>query len=181
MGSMIITYQGQESFKISQGDLSIAVNPTAKVSADITLYTTRGSLSQITSEKAGFIIDGPGEYEIKEVFIKGFLVKESEVYKTTYLINYEGMKLCFLGAALPVKDIEDVDILLVPVGSDPAAAYKLAVSLEPSVIIPMQYAKPALEQFVKEGGEKVEAIDKYVVKKKDLEGKEGEIVVLKEE
>ena len=46
----------------------------------------------------------------------------------------------------------------------------------------MHYTKTALEQFIKEGGEtKVESLDKFVVKKKDLEGKESEIVVLKEE
>ena len=131
--------------------------------------------------KAGFIIDGPGEYEIKDVFVKGFLIKEGEIYQTTYLITFEGIKLCFLGAVQAVKDIEDVDILFVPVGADAAAAYKFAVSLEPSVIIPMLSDAKSLAQFVKEGGEKVEAIDKFVVKKKDLEGKEGEIVVLKEE
>ncbi len=181
---MIITYQGQESFKISQGDLTIAVNPVAKVSADVTLFTGLVGAEiapRAISEKSGFVITGPGEYEIKDVFIKGLLIKESDLFKTNYLINYEGLKLCFLGSVEGVKDIEDVDILMVPVGSDPAVAYKLAVSLEPSIIIPMRHTKPTLEQFIKEGGEKVEAIDKYVVKKKDLEGKEGEIVVLKEE
>ena len=39
-----------------------------------------------------------------------------------------------------------------------------------------------MKQFLKEGGEeKTEPIDKLVIKKKDLEGKEGDIVVLKEE
>ena len=187
---MIISYQGVESFKISHGDLAIAVNPQSKVSADITLFTTG---RQETAEKSGFVIDGPGEYEIKDVFIKGFLSKASGRLNTIYLISFEGMKLCFLGALvnpeLPtntLESIEDIDILFVPIGGsevlDPTAAYKLAVSLEPSVIIPMHYNKATLEQFIKEGGEKHEgAIDKFVVKKKDLEGKEGEIVVLKEE
>jgi len=103
------------------------------------------------------------------------------------------MNLCFLGALNDptlqtdtLEAIEDVDILFVPTGVgdtlDSAAAYKLAVSLEPSVIIPMHYTKETLNQFLKEGGEeKVESLDKFVVKKKDLEGKEGDIVVLKEE
>ena len=176
---MIITYQGVESFKISQGDLSIAVNPQGKTSADITLFSaTRNE----TSEKAGFVITGPGEYEIKDVFIKGFLHTVDGVVKTTYVISYENMKLCFLGAAEVPKDIEDVDILFVPVNADAAAAYKLAVSLEPSVIIPMHYDDKALAQFIKESGEgKVDPIEKFVVKKKDLEGKEGEVIVLKDE
>lgn len=186
---MIISYLGQDSFKISQGELSLVVNPKAKISADVTLFTTGSSE---TSDKSGFVIEGPGEYEIKEIFVKGFLSEAKNRYNTIYLISFEGMRLCFLGAlsnaelkADVLENLEDVDILFVPVGGgdvlEPAPAYKLAVSLEPSVIIPMSYQKPALEQFVKEGGEKVEPIDKYVVKKKDLDGKEGEIVVLKEE
>ena len=45
----------------------------------------------------------------------------------------------------------------------------------------MYSTKETEAQFIKEGGTKVEPLDKFVVKKKDLEGKEGEIVVLKEE
>ena len=188
---MIVSYQGAGAFKISQGDLTLALNPETKVSADVTLFTTGRSE---TAEKSGFIIDGPGEYEIKGIFIKGFLSKGlSERINTIYLITFEGMKLCFLGAladpALSVETleaIEDIDILFTPVGKstlDPASAYKLAVSLEPSVIIPMYYDKQSLDMFIKEGGSKngVESLDKLVVKKKDLEGKEAEILVLKEE
>lgn len=175
---MIISYQGAECFKISQGDLSLVVNPQSKISADVTLFTAGHGE---TSDKSGFVIEGPGEYEIKDIFIKGFQIKDGETYKTTYLITFEGIKLCFLGAILPVKDIEDVDILLVPVSTDPAEAYKLAVALEPAVMIPFSSDDKGLSQFMKEGGQRVEAIDKYVVKKKDLEGKEGEIVLLKAE
>ena len=164
---MIITYHGGESFKISQGDLTLAVNPQSKVSADITLFT-RGRSD--TSEKSGFVIDGPGEYEIKDIFIKGFLNR-------TFLVNFESIKLCFLGSGENQEEVEDVDILFVPTD-----AYKTAVALEPSVLIPMNYDKQTLTQFLKEAGETdVKPLDKFVVKKKDLEGKEGEIVVLKEE
>ncbi|MEK7227437.1 MAG: hypothetical protein AAB641_00920 [Patescibacteria group bacterium] len=164
---MIISYQGVESFKISQGDLTLALNPQAKVSADITLFT-KGRNE--TSEKSGFVIDSPGEYEIKNVFIKGFLDK-------TYLVTFEGIKLCFLGSKAEQEEIEDIDILFVRPN-----AYKAAVALEPAVIIPMNYDKNTLAQFLKEAGEdKVLPLDKFVVKKKDLEGMESEIVVLKEE
>ena len=188
---MIISYHGTECFKISQGSLSLVLNPQSKMSADITLFTTgRNEIA----EKSGFIIDGPGEYEIKDIFIKGFFsVGPNKKINTIYLISFEGMNLCFLGAlsdaALPdetLEAIEDVDILFIPIGNSdmlgPASAYKLAVSLEPSVIIPMYYTKETLGQFIKEGDEeRVESLDKFVVKKKDLEDKECEIVVLKEE
>src|SRR3989338_2941156 len=188
---MIISYHGTECFKISQGSLSLVLNPQSKMSADITLFTTgRNEIA----EKSGFIIDGPGEYEIKDIFIKGFFsVGPNKKINTIYLISFEGLNLCFLGAlsdaALPdetLEAIEDVDILFIPIGNSdmlgPASAYKLAVSLEPSVIIPMYYTKETLGQFIKEGDEeRVESLDKFVVKKKDLEDKECEIVVLKEE
>ncbi|MDP3874918.1 MAG: MBL fold metallo-hydrolase [bacterium] len=235
---MIISYHGAECFKISQGDITLAFNPISKNSklkptrfgADITFITTNhpdfnGRDQTSRGDKSSFVIDGPGEYEIKGVFIKGFLSegptfakatadKPAKKINTIYLVSFEGMNLCFLGAlanlALPdetFEAIEDVDILFVPIGEgdtlDPVSAYKLAVSLEPSVIIPMYYPSTlrqaqghpeqsrgttssrqisALEQFIKEGGEaKVEPLDKFVVKKKDLEGKESEIVILKEE
>ena len=210
---MIISYHGAECFKISQGDLTLALNPISKDSqlkptrfgADITLITTKdvdfnGREQTSRGDKESFVIDGPGEYEIKDVFIKGFFStgpnlpagKAGKKMNTIYLISFEGMNLCFLGAlkdpALPTETleaIEDIDILFVPIGGgevlDSASAYKLAVSLEPSIIIPMHYTKATLEQFLKEGGEaKTGSLDKFVVKKKDLEGKEGEIVVLKE-
>lgn len=204
---MIISYYGAECFKISQGDTTLALNPISKDSkfkptrfgADITLITTNhpdtnGRDQTSRGDKESFVIDGPGEYEIKDIFIKGFLsAGPTQKINTIYLISFEGMNLCFLGAlkdsALSTETleaIEDIDILFMPIGGgdtiDPASAYKLAVSLEPSVIIPMHYIESTLKQFLKEGGEtKVESLDKFVVKKKDLEDKEGEIVVLKEE
>lgn len=207
---MIISYQGVESFKISQGDLTLAVNPVskdskfkpAKFGADVTLITTNhpdmnGREQTSRGDKESFIIDGPGEYEVKDVVVKGFL-SESQVggsakINTVYMIGFEGMNLCFLGAlsnpaldAKTLESLEDIDILFVPVGGngvlEAAAAYKLAVSLESAVIIPMHYDANSLKQFLKEGGEeKLSPLDKLVVKKKDLEGKKGDIILLKEE
>src|SRR3989344_7755174 len=133
---MIISYHGTECFKISQGSLSLVLNPQSKMSADITLFTTGRNE---VAEKSGFVIDGPGEYEIKDVFIKGFLSEGiGKKVNTIYLISFEGLNICFLGAlsnpALSTETleaIEDVDILFVPISGsdtlDPSAAYKLDV------------------------------------------------------
>ena len=184
----------------------MALNPISKDSkfkptrfgADITLISANlpdfnGREQTSRGEKDSFVISGPGEYEIKDVFIRGFLSEgPDKKTNTIYLISFEGMNICFLGALanieLPeetLEAIEDVDILFTPVGFggtvDPVSAYKLAVSLEPSIVIPMYFEKPSLDKFIKEGGAKVDSLDKLVIKKKDLEGKESEIVVLKEE
>lgn len=214
---MIISYQGIESFKISQGDLTIAVNPISKDSkfkskiagADITLITTNhpdlnGRDTTSRGDKESFIISGPGEYEVKDVSIKGFLSSSDyglkagdKMINTVYQITFENINMCILGALSDeklapetVEGLNDVDILFVPIGGEgvlsPAQAYKLAVSLEPSIIIPMHYGevgeKNALKAFLHEAGEEdVKPIDKLVIKKKDLEGKEGEVVILSEE
>ncbi|MBX4189000.1 MBL fold metallo-hydrolase [Candidatus Parcubacteria bacterium] len=184
---MIVTYQGGEAFKISQGELSISVNPTNSRSAsDITLISS----SEFAGGGKGFIVNGPGEYEVKDIGIKGFLSKSGERINTIYMVSFEGMNMCFLGpltqAELPKETkehLEDIDILFVPVDTlTPEGAYKLAVSLEPSISIPMHYDKESLKKFLKEGGSEVASpLEKLVIKKKDLEGKEGEIIVLKEE
>src|SRR3990167_10047148 len=84
---MIITYNGLQFFKIQQGDMVIAFNPVSKGSktgvsahfgADIALITTNhldyNGLDQLShGERVPFAITGPGDYEIKEIFIKGVL------------------------------------------------------------------------------------------------------------
>lgn len=178
---MVITHQGGDSFKVTQGDLTLVINPKAKSAADITLVSTG---TGETSEKSGFVISGPGEYEIRGVFIKGFLSEgPDKKINTIYMANVEGVNLCFLGplgstelSPETLEHLEDIDILFVPV-----SAYKLAVKLEPALIIPASYEPDTLKKFLKEAGDEGETLEKLLIKKKDLEGKEGEIVVLKEE
>ena len=82
---MIITHFGRQHFKLQVGDLTIAVNPVskegkgkvAKYGADITLITSNhpdynGSEQTEHSGKSPFVIRGGGEYEVKDIFIKGF-------------------------------------------------------------------------------------------------------------
>lgn len=193
------------------GDLTVACNPISKDSklkssrfgADVALVSVLhpdfSGIEQLEfGEKKPFVISGPGEYEIKDIFVRGFLSPSKydgkDRVNTIYYLTMDGMRICFLGAlssfdvdAETKEALEDIDILFVPVGGEGvlggAEAYKLAVSLEPRVIIPMHYgemgAKDALKVFLKESGsEKVEALDKFTVKRKDIEGKNSEVVVL---
>lgn len=220
--AMIITYLGLEAFRIQFGEAVIAVNPISKESkrkpsrfgADLALISLNdpdfNGVETVThGDRTPFAITGPGEYEIKGIFIKGFkseshyglpskvlAAKSSEGesrLNTIYSLALEGMNLCFLGA-LDSKDLsaetkealDDIDVLFVPIGGDgvlaPALAYELAVKLEPKIIIPTHYENAAdknLKLFLKEAGEEnVKPTDKLTLKKKDLEGKEGEVIVL---
>jgi L-ascorbate metabolism protein UlaG (beta-lactamase superfamily) len=101
-------------------------------------------------------------------------------------VSLENMNICFLGTisvpelkAETVEALDEIDILFVPVGTlEPAKAYKLAISLEPKIIIPMHYDDASLKAFLKEAGENPKAEAKLTLKKKDLEGKEGDIMLI---
>ena len=204
---MVISYAGGQCFKVSQGDLTLSFNPPAKGSslasakfgADIALVSLNhadfnGVENAAFGERQPFVIEGPGEYEIKEVAVRGFATQatydKKQTINTIYSVMLEGMNLCFLGAlgnaelpAAAKAELDDIDVLFLPVGGSDvlghAPAYKLAVQLEPKVIVPMHYDAAALKAFLKEAGaEGTKAEEKLTIKKKDLEGKEAEVVVL---
>lgn len=206
---MIVTYLGKQFFKIQQGNLIMAFNPISKESkfsnkisrfgADMALSTINhpdynGFEMVSHGETIPFEIKGPGDYEIRDIFIKGLMTNttlENKNYiNTIYSLSVDNISLCFLGAVSDNKlsssilgQIEPPDILFVPIGNNdllnPTDAYKLATSLEPKIIIPMDYDEKTLKVFLKEAGqEKVDQIDKLTIKSKDLVGREGEVVVL---
>jgi len=208
---MIITHHGADFFKVSFGDVTLAVNPVSKDSkikstkfgSDITLVSLNspehnGVEQTSRGDKESFLIKGPGEYEVSGVFIKGFLSNSNyggeKKLNTIYTVTLEGMTLGFLGA-LSDKDLsaeakeafDGVDVLFVPIGGDgvldPAGAHKIALQFEPKLVIPSHFIEigdsGALKKFLKEEGEEdVKPVDKLTLKKKDLEGKEGDVIVL---
>ncbi len=205
---MIITYFGKQFFKIGQGDMTIAFNPVSKASktgvsthfgADIALVTTNhpdyNGVEQLShGDREPFCVTGPGDYEIKEIFIKGLasggVIDGKKYINTIYSLAIDGINIVFLGALSDPEftkeageAIDSVDILFVPVGDkgllDAKSSAKLVSSIEPKIIIPMDYDSASLKAFLKEMGEEgAEVVDKLTLKRKDLEGKEGEIIVL---
>ena len=208
---MIITYFGKQFFKIQRGEMVLAFNPVSKASktgvsahfgADIALVSVNhpdyNGLEQLShGERMPFAITGPGDYEVKEIFIKGVLLSAliagKKYINTIYIFSVDNINIVFLGALNSLVDgeiskeareaINSPDILFVPVGGggllDAKSAAKLVSSLEPKMVIPMDYDSLSLKAFLKESGEeKAEVVDKLTLKLKDLEGKEGEVVVL---
>src|SRR3990167_7864386 len=110
---MIITYFGEQFFKIAQGDMVLAFNPVSKNSksdisthfgADIALVTTNYSLynwvEQLShGERMPFVIHGPGDYEVKEIFIKGVvsnaLISDKNYINTIYSFTIDNIKVAF--------------------------------------------------------------------------------------
>lgn len=156
-------------------------------------------------DKMPFAITGPGEYERQGVVIQGFISKshypvdkkgdaESMGHvNTIYSVALEDMMLVHLGALADEdlskearESIGDIDVLFVPIGGDgvltPAKAAELAVALEPKIIIPMHWSgmgnEGVLKTFMKDAGDDSETVDKLTLKKKDLAGKSGSILVV---
>jgi hypothetical protein len=207
---MIISYYGNHYIKIQQGDIVMSVNPTSRDSdrkekiprfgASIVLSSVNhkdynGYEQNFYGEQTPLIIDGPGDYESNEILIKGFgtktILDKKEYINTTYSVLLDGVSLCFLGPLsenLKSTDkgkIESAEILFVSLREDilsPQELYKLAVSFEPNIIIPVDYTEKTLNIFLKEAGNtKPETFEKLTLKKKDIYEKQGEVILIKQE
>lgn len=208
MQPMIITYFGKQFFKIQQGEMVLSFNPISKDSkssngtkfgSDVALITTNhpdyNGISQLShGEREPFVVSGPGDYEVREIFVKGIMSDSNlggkKYINTIYTLSMDNIEIVFLGAlsdsSLSKEAIEAIgnpDILFIPVGGkdilDAKNASKLSASLEPKIVIPMDYDAESLKAFLKEAGaEGVQKIDKLTLKRKDLDGKAGEVIVL---
>jgi len=165
-----------------------------------------GGADMFYGDTVPFVVSGPGEYETNGIFVHGIAGTSeydaknapngSKRINTIYSLAVDGINMLFLGAQngpLPStlsEAVDTVDLLFVPIGGngeagkgvyDPKEAYKIAMNLEAKIIVPMHFkdAKDdALKQFLKESGANLEVQDKLTIKRKDLDGKEGEIIVL---
>lgn len=205
---MIITYHGFGFVKIQVGEKIVAINPVdkdvnfkpARFGAHLALVSVNDSYyngveNMTLAGKEPFVVNGPGEYEVDNVFIRGLETKgPAGEINTVYSLMIDQTRILHLGAIVDdeispeaKEEIGEVDILFVPVDSriiDPKLASKLAFSFNPKIVIPVNHGvdepKNSLSTFLKESGEEgVKEIDKLVVKKKDILEKEGDVIVVK--
>ncbi len=208
---MIITAHGAESIKISHGDLTLAFNPISKDSklkstsygADVAFVSTwhpdMNGVDTVTRKgKDPFVVKGPGEYEVSELFIKAYgsdtTYDNTEAINTIYIFTMDDIRVAYLGALGTTElspeakeELGTADVFLVPVGGDGVLNYKeaydIAVKREAKIIIPIHHdgvgEKDSLKSFLKEAGQEgVKTIDKLTIKKKDVVDKQGEVVVI---
>lgn len=194
---MNISWYGLSSFKIISRDLTIITDPFGKDTglspvrggADIIICSNKkSSLCNNFSSIQGqpFIIDGPGEYDIKGAFIMGAETESKQGPSTIYSIETEDIRIAFLGPVKinsltdPQKEMfEGADIVLIPVGDEHTLnfddAARIATGLEPFIIIPHSYKISGLtlpldkpDKFLQEMGGKSEQMEKLTVKKRIL-------------
>lgn len=203
---MIITYHEGECIKVSAGDTTIVFGPVSKQSkqfkptnfgADVAFISANhpdmnGADEAARGDRQPFVIQGPGEYEVKDITAHGYRSISNygleRRINTIYSVHFDGLSLIYLGALdgdVPseVLELDDIDVAFVPISADgtlsPADAHKAAVNLEAKIVIPMHYDDKLLKQFLKEAGqEDAQKTEKLTLKAKDVTGKAGEVIVI---
>lgn len=151
-----------------------------------------------------YVIDIPGEYSIKGINIIGVDSYHDDKNgaesgkNTIFILESEEIRLCHLGdlgCELTEKQLETingVDILMVPIGGNYTINWEKAIDvikmIEPNIIIPIHYKVPGLSIEVDVDDEKKfcsemgncpkDKVSKLNIKKKDLEEKNMEVVLM---
>lgn len=205
-----IRWYGHTCFRIKAREATIFTDPVnrstgygmGRQNADIVTLSGDELGKNLEAIRPEFkTIDGPGEYEMHDVFVTGARTYQDDRqgaelgYNTTYVIEVEGMKIGHLGNLghslneAQAESLEDVDILMAPIGregglSDEKIA-QVVTDLSPKIVIPMRYATAIGDkdlgdyaEFCRKLGIDIpEAEDKLVLKPSDL-GETLRLVVL---
>jgi len=170
---MHIFWYGESCFKLQSPNTTVLIDPRSpkraglrgpNLKSDILLSSSLDKESEKKISLKTFLINEPGEYEIKGIFIEGISFIRRKKKLTLYRITFEEIVFGFLG---------QIDNLL---------------SIEPKIIIPFCFKIPGLkikrdpvEKFLKKSDKKNEPLEKYLLKKKDLlsDSFKEKIIILK--
>lgn len=215
---MEITSLGHACFRIKGKNATVVCDPfdsgmvglslPRKLSADIvTVSHNHNDHNHVAGiEGDPIVLSDSGEYEIKGVEIQGIPsfhdTKEGAERGTNVIFKMiiDGISIAHLGdlghtlSDKQVEQLNDVDVLLLPVGGtytiDAHTAAEVMQQIEPHITIPMHYQRDGLAEslkanlapvsvFLKEiGSDEVTPEEKLVIKKGSLP-EEPQIVVLK--
>lgn len=173
---MEILYLGHASFKLKGKNASLITDPFGEMcgkfpkDAACDLVTVshahedHNAVDKIADYKNSFIIDGPGEYEVKGISVIGISSDHDEKSgqergkNTLYVIEMDGLRLAHLGdlghklTTEQLAEMGSVDILFIPVGGFYTINAKIAAEVvkqvDPWVAIPMHYQQPGLDPKV---------------------------------
>lgn len=177
---MDITWYGHSCFRITErGAVSIVTDPYAdsiglpalKMKAEVVTISIddpgHNHVGMIRGEP--FVVAGPGEYELGDVFISGIPMHhingETSRWNVSYLLQYGNLTVLHLGdlAHVPnqstIEALGEVNVALVPVGGGDslkaAQAADVIALIEPHYIVPMHYELPGLKT-------KLDPVDKFL-------------------
>jgi L-ascorbate metabolism protein UlaG (beta-lactamase superfamily) len=178
---MEISWAGHSCFKIKgkqttvitdpySPDLGYSLgNPTAHIVTVSHQHPGHSYTQGIGGEPR--IVAGPGEYEIDDILIAGIATfhdrerGQSRGKNTVYLMEIDEVSVCHLGdlghvlTAEQIEEIDDVDVLLLPVGGVSTISASIAAEIvrqvEPKAVIPMHYKTEAISR-------ELEPVDKFL-------------------
>ncbi|MEK7672747.1 MAG: MBL fold metallo-hydrolase [Patescibacteria group bacterium] len=164
-GNSCLTFKGK-------GGVTLITNPqtvSGKMKGEIVLVSGPNDKA-IEVEGSKNVVDWPGEYEMSDIPIFGLQVDKTVIY----CFEIEGIKICHLGelantlTSETVKDIGDVDVLVIKVGAgsnlDGKKAMEVIEEIEPRVVIPMTEDNDAEMAIKSIGANQVETAEKFVIK-----------------
>lgn len=199
---MEITWYGHSCFRLKDRGVAIVTDPYSE-EIGLKLPPLKADIVTVSHPHPGHsnwkrvrgkprLLNGPGEYEIKGVFITGIATyhdrkKGKERGKNVaFVFEFEGVSVCHLGdightlSETQLEALNHVDVLLIPVGGvstiTASQAAEIVRSLEPSVVIPMHYKLKGLafklntvDRFFKEMGvEKPALVESLKLSKQNL-------------
>ena len=213
---MVIRHIGHSSFRIKGSNTNLVTDPYEPKSTGLAYPRVTADIVTVSHQHADhnhierveenpFIIEGPGEYEIKGMRINGFATYHDNSSgsergpNTMYLIIIDNISILHcgdLGHKLTdetLNEIDQVDILLIPTGGvftiNAKTATEVTSQLQPGIVIPMHYNHKGLDQkifgklapvdeFLSQIGEKdIKAEDKLTIAKPQIP-EETQVVVL---
>lgn len=197
---MRIKYFGNSSFLFSTKTSKLITNPydknvkvkISKEGPDI-MVLSHDSKDLGENEKI-YLISSPGEYEVKDIFVYGYLSdvdKKSDI-ADIYMIEVEGVHIGVIDKNVKsirrsvLDEIGIVNVLLVSLADDSGIKTSKMIDLvnkiDPQVVIPMDYSDENLGKFAKVLGVKdLETVPSIVLKGSDFSEEDVPIrvVVLK--
>ena len=170
---MYISWSGHFTVKVSTPKLSIVINPYSpdigltpfKAKADIVALSNSSeeSMSCLKCIQDDFLlIDKPGEYSFHDTTIygTGWHDKTSSLEQVIYRFYIDDLTLLYLGSLnrelnqyeLQTIEQSNIDILFIPIGGlttiNTSQAVDIITTIEPNIVIPINYSLPKLKQKV---------------------------------
>ena len=150
----IVTFSHPDDAPVARG------KPKGKLSRD-------GTTLIPTSLESAFVLDGPGEYEVKEVLVTGVRTYRDDTRGAengkgvSFVVEVDGVHTIHLGeighllSEEKLGDIGTVHIACVPIGGvlTPTKAAALIAQLDPKIVVPMTLCE--------EDGDCAEALAKF--------------------
>ncbi len=163
-----IVWYGHACFRLRERNLAVVTDPyspeigftLSRLSADVVTVSHHMPGHDYVKAVRGkpLIFDGPGEYEVHNVFITAIRTwhkgGKSGGPNTIFHFLFNNISVLHLGdiGEIPSQDalesIGNVDVLLLPVGGkmtlDASSAVEMITFLEPRLVVPMHYHLPGL-------------------------------------